>query len=133
MDLEAVIVVLGTWGVRSPSRLRDAALGVDSLVLSLRTMFDPKRAGDLRAVYELRLCEERFRAEVADGRSEIARGGTERPDAAIETDRLPPGRGQGGAAGTGPLAGVRPLPEPGKVRPAHAWLCIRPVVTRTGL
>ena len=86
MDLEPVIVALGRWGVRSPSRLRDAALGVDSLVLSLRTMFDPERAEDLRAVYELRLGDERFRAQVADGRFEIARGGAERPDAAIETD-----------------------------------------------
>src|ERR671933_1479571 len=41
MELEPVIVRLGRWGARSPSRPRDAALGVDSLVLSFRTMFDP--------------------------------------------------------------------------------------------
>jgi DNA-binding HxlR family transcriptional regulator/putative sterol carrier protein len=85
-ELEPVIISLGRWGARSPSRPRDAALGVDSLVLSLRTMFDPRAAEGLMASYELRLGEDRFRAEVADGRFEIARGGAERPDAIVETD-----------------------------------------------
>ena len=86
MELEPVIIRLGRWGARSPSRPRDAALGVDSLVLSFRTMFDPLTASGLTASYELRLGEDRFRAEVADGRFEIVRGSAERPDAIIETD-----------------------------------------------
>jgi DNA-binding HxlR family transcriptional regulator len=86
MELEPVIVRLGRWGARSPSKPRDAALGVDSLILSFRTMFDPLAADGLTAIYELRLGEDRFCAEVADGRFEIFRGGAERPDATIETD-----------------------------------------------
>ena len=86
MELEPVIVRLGRWGARSPSKPRDAALGVDSLALSFRTMFDPLAADGLTASYELRLGEDLFRAEVADGRFEIARGGAEQPDAIIETD-----------------------------------------------
>ena len=86
MELEPVIVRLGRWGARSPSKPRDAALGVDSLILSFRTMFDPLAADGLTVIYELRLGEDRFRAEVADGRFEISRGGAERPDATIETD-----------------------------------------------
>jgi DNA-binding HxlR family transcriptional regulator len=86
LELEPVIVRLGCWGARSPSKPRDAALGVDSLVLSFRTMFDPLAADGLTASYELRLGEDRFRAEVADGRFEIVRGSTERPEATIETD-----------------------------------------------
>jgi DNA-binding HxlR family transcriptional regulator len=86
MELEPVIVRLGRWGARSPSKPRDAALGVDSLILSFRTMFDPLAADGLTAIYELRLGEDRFRAEVADGRFEVSRGGAERPDATIETD-----------------------------------------------
>ncbi len=86
MELEPVIVSLGRWGARSPSKPRDAALGVDSLVLSLRTMFDPQAAEGLAASYELRLGEERFYAQIDDGRFEIARGSAERPDAIIETD-----------------------------------------------
>jgi alkyl sulfatase BDS1-like metallo-beta-lactamase superfamily hydrolase len=86
MELEPVIISLGRWGARSPSKPRDAALGVDSLILSLRTMFDAGAAKGIEALYELRLGEEVFRAEVADGRFEIARGNAERPDATIESD-----------------------------------------------
>jgi DNA-binding HxlR family transcriptional regulator/putative sterol carrier protein len=86
MELEPVIVRLGRWGARSPSKPRDAALGVDSLVLSFRTMFAPHTAGGLRASYELRLGEDVFVAVVDDGRFEIARGSAEKPDATIETD-----------------------------------------------
>ena len=86
MELEPVIIRLGRWGARSPSRPRDAGLGVDSLILSFRTMFDPRAADGLNASYELRLGEESFRAEVAEGRFEVARGGTVRPDAIIEAD-----------------------------------------------
>jgi DNA-binding HxlR family transcriptional regulator len=85
MELEPVVVSLGRWGARSRSRPR-AALGVDSLILSLRTMFDPRSAAGLSASYELWLGEESFRAVVEDGRFEIVRGSLDRPDAIIETD-----------------------------------------------
>jgi len=85
-DLEPVIIALGRWGVRSPTKPPDAELGVDSLILSFRTMFDPERAEGLSASYEFRLGEDRFRAEVAGGRLEIERGSAEAPDATIETD-----------------------------------------------
>jgi DNA-binding HxlR family transcriptional regulator len=83
-DLEPVIIALGRWGVRSPSKPPDVELGVDSLILSFRTMFDPERAEALDASYEFRLGEDRFRAEVAEGRLEIERGTAERPDATVE-------------------------------------------------
>jgi DNA-binding HxlR family transcriptional regulator len=86
MELEPVIIGLGRWGARSSSRPRDAGLGVDSLILSFRTMFDPRIANGLRASYELKLGEARFRAVVADGRFEVERGGAERSDAIIEAD-----------------------------------------------
>jgi DNA-binding HxlR family transcriptional regulator len=85
-DLEPVIIALGRWGVRSPTKPPDAELGVDSLILSFRTMFDPDRAEGLDALYEFRLGEDRFRAEVAEGRLEIARGTAEQPDATIEAE-----------------------------------------------
>ena len=85
-ELEPVVISLGRWGARSPSESRDAELGVDSLILSFRTMFDPRAANGLTASYELRLGEARFHAEVADGRFEILRVGAEQPDAIIETD-----------------------------------------------
>jgi DNA-binding HxlR family transcriptional regulator len=85
-QLEPVIISLGRWGARSPSRPREAKLGIDSLILSLRTMFDPLAAEDLKASYELRLGDDRFRAEIADGRFEIFRGEAEQPAAIIETE-----------------------------------------------
>jgi DNA-binding HxlR family transcriptional regulator/putative sterol carrier protein len=85
-ELEPVIISLGRWGARSPSRPRDAELGVDSLILSFRTMFAPHAAEGLEAVYELRFGEDRFYAVVADGRFEVERGSVERSDAIIESD-----------------------------------------------
>ena len=85
-DLEPVIIALGRWGVRSPTKPPDAELGVDSLILSFRTMFDPDRAEGLDASYELRLGEDRFRAEITEGRLEIERGNAEQPDATVEAD-----------------------------------------------
>jgi DNA-binding HxlR family transcriptional regulator len=86
MELEPVIIRLGRWGARSPSRPHDAELGVDSLILSFRTMFDPRAAEGLNASYELRFGEDLFYVEVADGRFEIARGSADQPDAIIEAD-----------------------------------------------
>jgi DNA-binding HxlR family transcriptional regulator len=95
MGLEPVIISLGRWGARSPLRPRDAALGVDSFILSLRTMFDPHSAGGLTASYELCFGEEEekecFSAVVAEGRFEVARWGsaaTKEPEAIIEADPL---------------------------------------------
>ena len=86
MELEPVITQLGRWGARSPSLPLDAKMSVDSLVLALRTMFDPHAADGLRASYELRLGEDRFCAVVTDGHLEIVRRDAEWPDATIETD-----------------------------------------------
>lgn len=85
-ELEPVIIRLGRWGARSLSRPRDAELGVDSLILSFRTMFDAVAADGLEASYELRLGEDRFYAEVANGRFEVERGSADQPDAIIECD-----------------------------------------------
>ena len=85
-DLELVIISLGRWGVRSPTKPTDAELGIDSLVLSFRTMFDPEQAEGLEAGFEIRLNEDSFRAEVAGGRLEIERGLAGDAEVTIETD-----------------------------------------------
>jgi len=54
-------------------------------ILALNPTFDPRIDGELRAIYELRLGEDHFRAEVADGRIELVRGSGDQPDATIET------------------------------------------------
>jgi DNA-binding HxlR family transcriptional regulator len=85
-ELEPVLVQLGRWGARSPFVDRDAELSVDSLVLSFRTMFDPRAGDGLHASYELRFGEDVFRARIDDDRIEITRGSADHPDAIIESD-----------------------------------------------
>jgi DNA-binding HxlR family transcriptional regulator/putative sterol carrier protein len=82
-ELEPIVMALGRWGRRLPIQ-PDAARGVDSEVLALKWRFDPEAAGDLNAGYELRVADDRFRIEVADGRIETRRGDAQAPDAIIE-------------------------------------------------
>ena len=51
LELESVIISLGHWGARSPSKPRDAELGVDYLILSFRTMFDARATGGFTASF----------------------------------------------------------------------------------
>jgi DNA-binding HxlR family transcriptional regulator len=44
MEFEPVVISLGRWGARSTSKPCDAELGIDSLILSFRRMFDPRAA-----------------------------------------------------------------------------------------
>lgn len=54
--------------------------------MSLRTLFDPQIAGDFAVSLNLRLGDDPFRVEVADGAIETERGEGAAPDATIETD-----------------------------------------------
>jgi DNA-binding HxlR family transcriptional regulator len=84
-DLEPVLAHLGRWGARAPVT-STAESSADSLILAMRDLFVSDLAADLRGGYELRLGDDSFRAEVADGRIELVRGSAERPDAVVETD-----------------------------------------------
>ncbi|MGH2712999.1 MAG: winged helix-turn-helix transcriptional regulator [Thermoleophilaceae bacterium] len=85
-ELEGIVISLGRWAARSPSQPREAPIGTDSIVLALRGLFDSDAAEGLRASYELRLGEDRFRIEVSDDEIEVARGDADQPDATIDTD-----------------------------------------------
>jgi DNA-binding HxlR family transcriptional regulator/putative sterol carrier protein len=85
-ELEDTVLSLGRWAARSPSGLSAAPIGADSIILALRERFDAGAARGLRAGYELRLGEDRFRVEVADDAIAVARGGAERADATIDAD-----------------------------------------------
>jgi DNA-binding HxlR family transcriptional regulator/putative sterol carrier protein len=86
-ELEDTVMSLGRWAARSPEPPpRDAPIGVDSIILALRARFDSGAAHGLRAAYELRLGEDRFRIEVADDAIELARGDAHQADATIDTD-----------------------------------------------
>jgi DNA-binding HxlR family transcriptional regulator len=85
-ELEPVITHLGRWGSRSPSMPYDADRSIDSLVLSLRALFDPGAAHGFTATIALRLGENHFRVKVADGQLHLTRGEPEHAAATLETD-----------------------------------------------
>ena len=87
-ELEPAVLALGRWATSSPSFPRDAEMGPDSLVLALKSTFEPAKADGLEATYELRLGKERlpFHVEVSDGGFEAARGEADQPDATITAD-----------------------------------------------
>lgn len=84
LELEKVIMSLGRWGARSPSLMQGYPLSVDALVLSFRTMFSTEAAGDFTATIELRIGEDRFQAEIANGEMDLNRGAATKPDAILE-------------------------------------------------
>ncbi|HEY8082309.1 MAG TPA: winged helix-turn-helix transcriptional regulator [Solirubrobacterales bacterium] len=86
MRLEPVVTQLGAWGASSPQPPGEAPIGADSIVLALRSLFDPKAAGKLRATYELRFEDGSFRVEVAKGKVELSRGTAAKPEVTIEAD-----------------------------------------------
>ncbi len=86
MELETVVAAIGRWGVRSPWRSEEDAIGVDGLMVSFKTMFDPEAAGDLDARYEVVLGEHGFALEVEDGSIRVYRGAPADPVARIEAD-----------------------------------------------
>jgi alkyl sulfatase BDS1-like metallo-beta-lactamase superfamily hydrolase len=61
-------------------------MGPDSLVLALKSTFQPEKADGLEAVYELRLGDVPFNISVKEGEFEATRGEAERPDATIESE-----------------------------------------------
>ena len=127
LELEPVIVSLGRWGARSPLRPHDAGMGIDSLILSFRTMFDPLAAEGLDATYELRIGEDRFRAAVSGGRLEIERG------EAVQARRDNRGRrwdaDLAGLRGRGPIGGgaIRQREDRGRPGGGRALLEALPV------
>ena len=86
MGLEPIVTRLGAWGARAPEPPRTQTIGADSIVLALRSLFDPEAAEGLSASYELRLDGRRFRVDVGAGEIELGRGAVVEPAAAIEGD-----------------------------------------------
>lgn len=85
-ELEPVVTQLGAWGARSPVPVAHRRINADSIVLALRSLFDPEAAGELEAEYELRLDDEVFWVKVAGEELELARGPVVEPAASIELE-----------------------------------------------
>jgi DNA-binding HxlR family transcriptional regulator len=83
--LEPVILELGRWGSVAPfPAVEEARIGVDALVVALKTLCDAGAPSDMTV--ELRLDGQRFAARMDKGAFEVARGAAQAPDAVIEAD-----------------------------------------------
>jgi DNA-binding HxlR family transcriptional regulator len=85
-ELEPAILSLGRWASHSPSFPADAEMGPDSLVLALKTAFDPEKAGGLESTYELRLGDIPFKITLKEGEFEAGHGEAQSPEAVIYSD-----------------------------------------------
>jgi DNA-binding HxlR family transcriptional regulator len=84
-ELEPILLALGDWGRRSPLMTPDARIGTDSLLLALKTHFDPGRWRGAPAVYGIELDDDVFTVRAGD-ELVIHRGEPADPDATIRTD-----------------------------------------------
>jgi DNA-binding HxlR family transcriptional regulator len=84
-ELEPAILSLGLWASHSPGFPLGAPMGPDSLVLALKSTFDPAKAEGVEGSYELRLGDIPFNITLKGGQFEAAHGETESPDAVISS------------------------------------------------
>jgi len=84
-ELEPVVLALGRWGSRAPLRA-GADLSPDALMIALKTVFDPGRAGKRDLSVGIRVGEDRFVARVADGRLDLVREVSGQAEVWIEAD-----------------------------------------------
>jgi DNA-binding HxlR family transcriptional regulator len=82
--LEPVLLELGRWGSQEPVPTT-SELSVNSLLLALKTVFDPSAAGD-DATYALKVDGHHFGLTIADGSIGITAGRADQPKVAMETD-----------------------------------------------
>jgi DNA-binding HxlR family transcriptional regulator len=85
-ELEPMILGLGHWAARSPSRTHDGHFGVDSAMLSLRTVFSPEAARGVTVTVAFHFGEHHFSAHVENGVLTLERGEADRPEAVLDTD-----------------------------------------------
>ena len=85
-DLEPIMQTIGRWAARDPRHRKDLHFGTASLILSLRTNFDPALADGSHLVIALRPNDESYVARVARKKLTIEAGEAADADAAIAGD-----------------------------------------------
>jgi DNA-binding HxlR family transcriptional regulator len=86
-QLEPVVLALGLWGSQAPFPTGHGELGVDALVLALKTLFDPAGAdGLIGRKFELRLGEDVFALRVGERELQAVRGSAGDATATIATE-----------------------------------------------
>jgi DNA-binding HxlR family transcriptional regulator len=89
-ELEPVFRALARWGVRSPVVPREGRISSDSVMLGLRTFFDPAAGPPWTATYEVHLGADRYVLRIVDGAlTELTRGDAGgRADATVAGERM---------------------------------------------
>jgi DNA-binding HxlR family transcriptional regulator len=72
-----VIRALGRWAVRSPKHDPGLFVSAVSVMMSMQTMFDAERAGDMYARIGLRFGEVAYVVDIRDGTIDVRRGDAE--------------------------------------------------------
>jgi DNA-binding HxlR family transcriptional regulator len=86
-ESEILFQVLGRWACRSPTMEPGKPMSPVSVVLSMRTMIDRSRIGDLDATIGFRFGEEEFRATLREGNFLIDRGDAAGADTILRGDQ----------------------------------------------
>ena len=74
LEAAPVLRVLGRWAVRSPRHDPGLFVSAVSIMMSLQTMFDAKRAGTMKARVGFRFGNTAYVADIADGAIAVVRG-----------------------------------------------------------
>ncbi len=82
-EAEPIIMTLGRWAARSPAHDPTLPLSGVSMMLSLRTMINADKAGDMRLDAGFVFGDETYRARLANGELSVARGGVDGADFVI--------------------------------------------------
>jgi DNA-binding HxlR family transcriptional regulator len=80
-EAEPIVQTLGRWAARSPAHDPTLPISATSIMLSLRTMFDPERARGFAGRIGFRIGAESFLGELYDGRMTLQRGDAGQGDA----------------------------------------------------
>ena len=86
-EAEPIISALGRWAARSPGHDPTLPLSPVSMMLSFRTMFDPRKAGAAAMTLGFRFGSEQFVVRVMDGVLTAARG--DEVQAEVQIDGTP--------------------------------------------
>ena len=88
LEAEPIVQTLGRWAARSPSHDPTLPISGVSILLSMRTMFDRSKIGDMRAIINFRFGPDSYVARIHDGNIDIVRG--EADDAGLSIAAHPP-------------------------------------------
>lgn len=83
LEAEPIVQALGRWAARSPRHNPTLPISGVSILLSMRTMIDPARAGDLDARIQFRFGDDRYAGHIRHGRVDVVRGDDPQADLAI--------------------------------------------------